>query len=207
MLDREATDRIVDVASVALISVAAVLSAVCGYQSARWGEQQARLYSLASANRIQSAQVADRAGILTSIDVTLFLHYLDAVAAGNTREAQFLRRRFRPEMRPAMDAWLATKPLKNPKAPSSPFAMPQYTLRANAEARKFNAQASAEFDRAQTAARHADEFLLLTVIFASVSFLAGVSTKMVFPRHAIVITVGVLALIYGLVRLGRLPFL
>jgi hypothetical protein len=207
VLDREATDRIVDVASVALISVAAVLSAVCGYQSARWGEQQARLYSLASANRIQSAQVADRAGILTSIDVTLFLHYLDAVAAGNTREAQFLRRRFRPEMRPAMDAWLATKPLKNPKAPSSPFAMPQYTLRANAEARKFNAQASAEFDRAQTAARHADEFLLLTVIFASVSFLAGVSTKMVFPRHAIVITIGVLALIYGLVRLGRLPFL
>jgi hypothetical protein len=207
MLDREATDRIVDVASVALISVAAVLSAVCGYQSARWGEQQARLYNLASANRIQSAEVADRASVLTSIDVTLFLHYVDAVAAGDTREAQFLRRRFRPEMRPAMDAWLATKPLKNPKAPSSPFAMPQYTLRANSEARKFNAQASAEFDQAQTAAEHADRFLLLTVVFAGVSFLAGMSTKMQFPRHAVVVAVGILALIYGLIRLAELPFL
>jgi hypothetical protein len=206
MLDRKVVDRIVDVASVALISVTAVLSALCGYQSGRWGEEQTRFYNLANADRVRSAEAAGKANALTTIDVTLFLNYLNAFAAGRTREAQFLLQRFRPEVRPAMNAWLATKPLTNPKAPPSPFAMPQYSVRTRAESRRYDALASSNFDRAQQAARHADDFLLLTVVFAGVSFLAGMSTKMNYPRHAVVVSVGSLALLYGVVRLIWLPF-
>jgi hypothetical protein len=207
MLDRTAVDRVVDVASVALISVTAVLSALCGYQSGRWGETQTRLYNVANADRVRSAEAAGRANTLTTIDVTLFLHYISAVDTGNARESAFLLRRMRPEMRPAMNAWLATKPLTNRNAPASPFSMPQYSLRTNAEMRQYEARAAASFAAAQDAARHADDFLLLTVVFAGVSFLAGMSTKMTYPRHAIVVGVGSLALIYGVVRLIRLPFL
>jgi hypothetical protein len=49
--------------------------------------------------------------------------------------------------------------------------------------------------------------VLLTVIFAAVSFLAGISTKMSYPRHAIVVALGIVALVYGAVRLAGLPFL
>lgn len=207
MLDRKAVDRVVDVASVALISITAVLSALCGYQSGRWGEAQTRLYNVANADRVRGAEAIGRGNALTIIDVALFLNYINAVAGGRTREAQFIDRRFRPEMRPAMEAWLATKPLTNPKAPTSPFVMPQYSLHTKSEAEHDAARAAASFQAAQEAARHADDFLLLTVVFAGVSFLAGMSTKFVFPRHAIVVALGTLALLYGIIRLVRLPFL
>lgn len=207
MLDRKAVDRAVDIASVALISITAVLSALCGYQSGRWGETQTRLYNVANGDRVRGAEATGRSNTLTIIDVTLFLNYINAIAGGQTREAAFIDRRFRPEMRPAMNAWLATKPLTNPKAPASPFVMPQYTLHTKAEARDDEDRASANFEAAQAAARHADDFLLLTVVFAGVSFLAGMSTKLAFPRHAIVVTLGTLALIYGVIRLVGLPFL
>jgi hypothetical protein len=207
MLDRKAVDRVVDVASVALISMAAVLSALCGYQSGRWSETQTRLYNVANADRVGGAEAVGRSNALTIIDVTLFLNYVNAVADGRTREAAFIEQRFRPEMRPAMNAWLATKPLTNPKAPTSPFVMPQYTLRTKAEAQSDEDRATASFQSAQEAARHADDFLLLTVIFAGVSFLAGMSTKFVFPRHLIVVALGTFALVYGLIRLVHLPFL
>lgn len=205
--DAKTADRFVDVASVVLISAAAVLTALCGYQSGRWGGQQARYYNVASADRIRSAEAADRSNILTAIDVALFLQYVDAVDAKNAAKAAFIYRRLRPEMRPAMRAWLAANPRTNPKAPSSPFVMPQYSLRTAAEARRLEADAGIKFEQAQAANEHADDFLLLTVIFASVSFLAGMSTKMAYPRHAIVIGVGTVALIYGIVRMAWLPFL
>lgn len=207
MSDHTTADRIVDVASVVLISVAAVLTALCGYQSGRWGGEQARMYGTANAVRLRSAEAADRANVLTAIDVAVFLQYLDAVNANDTREAAFLSARFRPEFRPAMSAWLATNPLRNSHAPSSPFVMPQYALQSRAQARSLDAQAGASFKDAVDATHHSDDFLLLTVIFAAVSFLAGISTKMVYPRHAVVVVVALLATIYGLERLVRLPFM
>jgi hypothetical protein len=205
--DLKRVDRFVDVAGVVLISIAAVLTAVCGYQSGRWSGAQTREYNMANAQRIESAEAADRGLALTAIDVNLFLNYVNAVSVGNTRDADFIYRRFRPEMRPAMKAWLATKPLTNPHAPSSPFVMPQYSLATNSSSRRLAAQAAGDFDAAQLANRHADDFLLLTVIFAGVSFLAGVSTKMTYPRHAIVIVLGLIGVVYGLIRLVELPFM
>ncbi len=73
MGDRQRVDRIVDVASVVLISVAAVMTALCGYQSGRWGGQQARLYSMANADRVLSAEAADKALAFNAINVNLFL--------------------------------------------------------------------------------------------------------------------------------------
>jgi hypothetical protein len=207
MSDTKAIDRVVDVASLILISVAAVLTALCGYQSGRWGGQQARLYGVANTDRLRSAEAADRANALTAIDVAVFLHYLDAVHARDAQLADFLYGRFRPEFQPAVRAWLATKPLQNPHAPSSPFVMPQYSLKTRAQAAAYDAIASKSFDEAVDATHHSDDFLLLTVIFAGVSFLAGVSTKLVYPRHAIVVVIGTVALIYGIIRLAELPFI
>lgn len=207
MTEHTRADRVVDIAAVVLISVAAVLTALCGYQSGRWGGAQSRLYSVANANRLRSAESADRANALTAIDVAVFIHYIEAVDGGNSRLANFFYARFRPEFLPAMRAWLATKPLLNARAPSSPFVMPQYSLRTRAESRSDEALAASNFNAAVTATRHSDDFLLLTVIFAAVSFLAGISTKMVYPRHAILVAIALLATIYGLLRLVELPFL
>lgn len=207
MLSREFIDRFVDVASVVLISVAAVLTALCGYQASRWEGEQTRLYNVANANRLAATEVADRSEVATSINVTLFLAYIDALQHNNSAFAQFIYRRLGPNFKPAMDAWLATHPLKNPKAPTSPFVMREYTQHMNSATSRDEAVATADFNAALGAHRNADEFTLLTVTFATVSFLAGVSTKLSFPRHAIIIGLGILALVYGLARLAFLPVL
>ncbi|HTV93432.1 MAG TPA: hypothetical protein VMG98_12025 [Verrucomicrobiae bacterium] len=207
MAEHAAVDRFVDFASLTLISVAAVLSAVCGYQAGRWDGEQSRLYSLANANRVIGAETVGEDDARTTINVAIFLKYIDALSTGNAQESKFLYRRFPPHMRAVLDAWLATKPLKNPKAPLSPFAMPQYAQQMQATERRYDQAASGDFDAAQVAHRHADDFSLLTIIFAAVSFLAGISTKMVFPRHAIIVGLGIIALIYGVVRLIGIPVL
>ncbi|MGC2128781.1 MAG: hypothetical protein WA629_01675 [Candidatus Aquilonibacter sp.] len=205
MNDHASVDRFVDFASLVLISVAAVLTALCGYQSGRWDGEQTRLYNVASADRVLSEEANDQSIGLTVIDVAAFLDYINAVEAGDTRKEQFIYQRLPPRFRLAMDAWLATKPLTNPKAPSSPFVMREFLKTLKSGSDRYDALAAVSFNAALTAHEHADGYLLLTVIFAAVSFLAGMSTKMIFPRHAIVVALGIVALAYGVFRLIGLP--
>jgi hypothetical protein len=202
---RTTFDRWVDIASVVLISVAAVLTAWCGYEAARWTGLQTRDYSQANAYRISASEASARANTLTTIDVATFLRYVATVAEGQTAERTFLYNRFRPEMKRAVDAWLATKPLVNPRAPSSPFVMRQYQLAARAQEDVLKSQAAKSFDAAQAANELSDEYVRLTIIFATVSFLAGISTKFVYPSHIVVVAVGFAALIYGMIRVFDLP--
>jgi hypothetical protein len=203
---RESTfDSWVDFASVILISAATVLTAWCGYEAARWTALQTREYNEASLQRVASAVASGRSDTLEVVDVTMFLQYVAAVAAGRTDEQQFIYQRFRPEMKRAVDAWLATKPRKNPAAPSSPFVMPQYRLATGEEAARLNALSTASFQTATNANERGDTYVRLTVIFAAVSFLAGISTKFRFPSHIIIIVVGFGALTFGLIRMFELP--
>ncbi|MGA8795736.1 MAG: hypothetical protein WB526_01550, partial [Candidatus Cybelea sp.] len=128
-----------------------------------------------------------------------------AIAAGRTDEETFIHRRFRPEMKRAVDAWLATKPRTNASAPSSPFAMPEYSLQAGKDATQLNALAEANFEKATAANERGDAYVRLTVIFAAVSFLAGISTKFRFPSHIVIVVAGFGALIFGLIRMLELP--
>jgi hypothetical protein len=198
-------DRWVDFSSVVLISAATVLTAWCGYEAARWTALETRLYNEASAGRVTSTVASTRANMLETVDIVAFLNYIQAEAAGRVAQRDFIYHRLRREMRPAMDAWLATKPLKNPAAPSTPFAMPQYRLHANEEAVRLNALADKRFQAAENASELGDWYVRLTVIFAAVSFLAGVSTRFVSPNNIYVIIVGFGILAFGLIRMFVLP--
>jgi hypothetical protein len=198
-------DRWVDVASVILISLATVVTAWCGYEAARWTAIQTRSYNDAAALRIQAAISTGRSNTLQTIDVATFLEYVRAVATHSTEEEKFIYKRFRPEMRRAVDAWVATKPLINPAAPSTPFAMPQYVLKTTTEAARLDAMSSERFQQATASNELGDQYVRLTVIFAAVSFLAGISTRFFFPNHLIVVILGFGALAFGLIRLFELP--
>ncbi len=195
----------VDFASVILISAAAVLTAWCGYESARWTALQTMSYNEASAHRVEAAISSGRSETFEVIDVTMFLQYVEATGAGRAGEQSFIYHRFRPEMKRAVDAWLATKPRTNPAAPSSPFVMPQYRLRSAGEAARLSARAAESFKAATAANEVGDDYVRLTVIFAAVSFMAGISTKFRFPSHIVIVVVGFGALFFGLIRLIELP--
>ena len=79
---------------------------------------------------------------------------------------------------PAFDAWVATRPRKNPDAPLSPFAMPEYVLAATTMADQLEAKAAAASVKAGADIQRADNYSLAVVLFAASLFFAGVSTRL-----------------------------
>ena len=178
--DREETrfDRHFELVATVLLAVAAVATAGASYQSARWHGEQARAQSASVAARVESTRAANVANRQGQIDVALFTQWVDAYARNETELAAFYDKRFRPEFKPAFNAWVATRPLKNPSAPLSPFAMPQYKLAANATSDRLEVKAAAASQRAGEFIQRADDYSLAVVLFASSLFFAGISTRL-----------------------------
>jgi hypothetical protein len=161
-----------------LLAMAAVATAWASYQAARWRGEQARAQSASIAARVESTRAANVANRQSQIDVALFTQWVDAYARSETELADFYDKRFRPEFKPAFNAWVATKPRKNPSAPLSPFAMPQYKLAATATADRLEVKAAASSLKAGTFIERADDYSLALVLFASSLFFAGISTRL-----------------------------
>ena len=171
-------DRHFELVATVLLAVAAVATAWASYQSARWHGEQARAQSASVAARVESTRAANVANRQGQIDVALFTQWVDAYARNETELAAFYDKRFRPEFKPAFDAWVATKPRKNPSAPLSPFAMPQYKLAATATSDRLEVKAAAASKRAGSFIQRADDYSLAVVLFASSLFFAGISTRL-----------------------------
>ena len=165
-----------------LLALATVATAWSGYQASRWNGEQAKAFSRASALRIDSAKSAALANAQTQVDVATFMQWVDAYAQKQTALADFYRRRFRAEFKPAVEAWVATRPLRNRAAPLTPFAMPQYRLAARTEADRLDAQAEAWSAKARANVQRATNYVLGVVLFAAALFFAGISTKLAVPR-------------------------
>ena len=161
-----------------LLALAAVATAWATYQSSRWHGKQASAQSASIAARVESTRQADVANRQAQIDVALFTQWIDAYARNGTVAADFYRKRFRKEFRPAFEAWVATKPRKNPDAPLSPFAMPQYKLAASGEADRLEARAGAYSVLVGRYIQRADNYVLAVVLFAASLFFAGISTRL-----------------------------
>jgi hypothetical protein len=62
-------------------------------------------------------------------------------------------------------------------SPPTPFALPQYRLKAAGGADRLDALAAADSERAKSANQRADNYMLAVVLFASALFFAGISGK------------------------------
>jgi hypothetical protein len=174
-------DRLELVAAV-LLAIATVATAWSGYQSTRWNGEQSKAAARTNALRIDSTKAAGLANTQTEVDVATFTQWINAYAQRQTKLTNFYFERFRKEFRPAVEAWVATRPLRNPKAPLTPFAMPQYKLAARAEAERLEAEAEVSAADARRDIQRASNYVLGVVLFASALFFAGISTKLASPR-------------------------
>ena len=172
----------VELVATVLLAVATVATAWSGYQSTRWNGEQSKAAARANALRIASAKAAGLANSQTGIDVATFTQWVNAYAQKQDVLADFYFKRFRTEFRPAVDAWVATRPLKNANAPLTPFAMPQYKLEARAESDRLDAEAELFAAQARRNIQRASNYVLGVVLFASALFFAGMSTKLTTPR-------------------------
>jgi hypothetical protein len=217
-------DRVELIATIVL-AVATILTAWSGFESGKWGGEQSVNFSEAGAARTESTRADTAGGQLIQIDVAMYIDWVTAISdelnAGTITEASlnpytptdgtvsgFLYKRFRDEFLPAVDAWLATQPMTNDDAPKGPFEMDEYVVAQQVEADRLVAVADEKAAAARTANQNGDNYVLTMVLFASVLFFAGVSSKMNRPRNRVIILgFGIITLTVGLIILASLPIL
>ena len=171
----------VETGATILLALAAVATAWSSYQAARWNGEQSKASAAASKARIDATQAASLANSQTEVDVATFTQWVDAYARKEPRLAAFYFRRFRKEFKPAVRAWLATRPIANPRAPLTPFAMPQYRLAARTEAERLNRRAEGLSNQVRRNVQRSTNYVLAVVLFAVALFFAGMSTKLPSP--------------------------
>ena len=178
-----------ELATTIIIAVATIASAWCAYQATLWGGIQTFRLSAVNALGRKSSEQTVRAGQMRTMDGILFIEYLKGKERHKDSFADFFYNRFRPELKRAIDAWLATKPFQNPQAPPHPFVMEEYSLEPEQEAKRLSEESAQKFDEARQANENSDNYVMLTVLFASVMFFGGISTQFESPRYRITLLV------------------
>lgn len=142
----------------------------------------------------------------TSIDLAVFIAWLEAYTNDDVETAEFIYESLPDRLRVDADAWLAEDPFENPDAPSSPFAMEEYVVPA-AQIADDLAQAAAEHTiAAQQATERANEYVLATVLFATVLFFASINAKLSGRNNRwAILSVAIIGLIAGGVVLLAFP--
>lgn len=164
--------RIQDIVGVFLLSITAVLTAWCGFESSKWGGEMSIAFSQASSARIQAATAAGEARSAEQFDLTVYAEWVVATADGKTELAQYIQDRFTPHFAAAFDAWQADGMTEN-----GPFARDEYVPPGQVEAEKLNARADDKFAEALVNNQRGDDYSLLTVLFALVLFLTAMSQR------------------------------
>ena len=195
-----------EVVAAVILAVVTIITAWSAFQATKWGGVMAIRFSEANAARTEATQAMARVNAKQAVDVGLFVEYAAARAAGDTALVNFLQERFRDEFRPAFGAWLALDPLENADAPATPFTMDEYVIAEQAAADDATATADLRAQQARDANQTGDNYVLLTVLFASVLFFAGVSTKFDSVRvQQALLSVAVLVLLAGVGLLLSYP--
>jgi len=199
-------ERLLELVATIILAAATIGTAWSGYQATRWSGVQAGDYVTASGLRVESAKASTTAGQDRLYDSQVFSQWLNADQTGNTALAALYERRFRPEFRPAFDAWIAPDPLNNASAPPGPLYMPQYVSADAARSEDLEKQAADMFSDGNDANEIGDEYVLNTVFLASALFLAGIAGRFSWraARIAVLVT-SAIALAAGFLNIVRLP--
>lgn len=169
----ERRNKSISVFEAALLALVAVLAAYSGWAAAKWSTESSLLLATASADRAQANAANLDALNSLNFDVTAFDTWFTAYVGKDPTAMAIAVKRFTPNFHRAFDAWLATNPETNPKAPPGPTYMPQYRQPAQAQAAALNAQATAEYTKGEKAGSTSDDYIRTTVYLATVLLLAG----------------------------------
>jgi hypothetical protein len=196
----------VEIVATVLLAVAAVATAWSSYQANRWNGETTKATSRVNALRVDAARAQGLAQAQTQVDIATFIQWVNATATDEPELAEFYTARFRPEFKPAFDAWLATDPLTDPDAPPTPFAMDDYQLQAQADVERLDAEEELATATVRRNIQRSANYVLAVVLFAVALFFAGMSAKLrgTGPRKAL-LTVGCVVFLGTLAWIATFP--
>jgi hypothetical protein len=193
--------RILDVVTVFVLSITAVLTAWCGFEASKWGGEMSIAFSQASSARVQSTAAEGKARDARLYDLSIYTEWVLAVADGREDLQRFIEDRFTPEFQVAFDAWE-----NGGREELGPLAMEEYVPPGTDDAVVLAAQADAKFDEALRNNQRGDNYLLLTVLFALVLFLTAMSQRELVPwmRRAL-LGLGIIVALIGVIVMFTFP--
>jgi hypothetical protein len=194
-----------EIISSVLLALAAVASAWCAYQSALWNGEQLERLGEASNSQFESSRRLSVVNRNFTIDVAMFMNYVIADLHGDAKVAQFLRNNVRPELAPAMEAWIQDIAAGKPD-PANPFVRPQYHPLGNDTATQMADDAAAKLAAGRAAIVNSSLFMLHTVIIAMALFFLG-ETNVVHrvPMKLALLFLGGAALVVTVLSVRRVP--
>ena len=191
-VEKDKRTRWVEITCAVVLSLATMSSAWCAYQATLWSGVQTFRLAAAQKEGRQSTAATIIPLNLQAFDASMFISYMNAKNEGNKKQEAFLFKRFRPEMKVAIEAWLKTDPFNDPNAPQGPFKMAEYSQPELEKAKSHDKQFAQEHAAAEHANGNSDTYVLLTVLFASVLFFGGIAGTV--ESHRLRVTILVLAL-------------
>ncbi|WP_221586313.1 hypothetical protein [Microbacterium sp. G2-8] len=197
MAEEQSWHKVVDVITVFVLSITAVLTAWCGFESSKWGGEMSIAFSQASSSRIQAAAADGEARDARLYDLNIYAQWVLAEADGREELVSFIEERFSTEFRVAFDAWEA-----GDRAERGPMQMAEYVPPGTLEAQELSDRADAKFDEALENNQRGDNYSLLTVLFALVLFLTAMSQRDLTRRTRLALLS--LAIVVAVVGIGLL---
>jgi len=197
-----------EIANAVVIAIAGLLIAFATYQMSLWTGEEDLGFSGAGVLQTQAAQMSAAADARRTIGVQLLAQWFDARARGDAQVAGAYKARFPPGLHEAFDTWLAEKPFENPRAPSSPFEMPQYVHSETAQVSALQQQADDSFKRARRAKQTADAYSQVVTILSLALFFAGINQVFKFRQvRMALLALAAIACMLGVVRIASLPIM
>jgi hypothetical protein len=199
--------RRLEVLAAVLLSVTTLASTWCGYQASRWGgESSARQAAADTAER--AAGEARIAGLeRRTQDGLVLLEFWRAMHTSDAKAVEVMRRRMHTSLLAAVDASIAAGFLEHPDQPG-PLHRPEYRLEEEVEAAEQRATAVAQNVLAARASDVSSDYVLLTLLCASILFFGGIATT--FDRRGVrvaLVAVAAVLFLVAIVVIVRLPTL
>lgn len=197
--------KVIEIIVLLLLATATVASAWCVYEASAWGNVQMQSVGAIAISQAASIRLTDDDNSLRTIDVNLFLSWVQAASENQTTRMVFLEDRFRDEFRPAFNEWRQSGK-QGEIPPGTPFSLPSYSLKTSRELEQLKVNMSQELDNVRMANQNSDSYILTTVFGALVLFFAGVSGKWKWPLITLIfICIAIIFMIVVLQRIFTLP--
>jgi hypothetical protein len=198
----------IEILEAILLAIVAIVTALSGYQAARWDGESAKEYATSSRLRTEANTAALTANQTLAYNAGNVTAWIEAMDSGNTGLADVLAKRFTPDFQPAFDAWVQTEPLTNPDAPAGPSQMPEFEDPLAEKAAELNKEAAHAFDLGVDYRATGEHYVRITVVLAAVLFLIAIGQRFKIRgvRYSVNIVAGIF-LVYSLYLFAIYPHL
>jgi hypothetical protein len=173
---RSQPGRLIEIVTVVLLAVATVGSAWSAYQVSRWNGVETDEARASAVLRIESSREFGLATQVAAYDAATVAQYAAAVASENEALQDFLRATLvRPGFVPMFDSWEAQ--ISAGQTPTNLLADEEYLDGLFASSDALDAEAGEATARAEEAGANGDDYIRLTLFFASALFFAGITAS------------------------------